>query len=1126
MKGNNCLRRGLALLVSLAAVLSCLTPAAMAEDENTIHIRTQRDWEKFTQNCRLDTWSQGKTVILERDLILEENECVPTFGGIFDGNGHTIRGLCLTGDGSDRGLFRYVQPGAEVKDLSVIGSVEVTGDWSAIGGIAGVNRGTIARCSFTGTMEGTTGLGGIAGVNEAEGEIVSCEAAGLISAAHYTGGIAGENYGSILLCTNRASVNTMEENASPELTGIDWKKLNSTENIPACTDTGGIAGYSKGVIQGCTNEGSIGYPHTGYNVGGIVGRQAGYVSVCTNRGTIQGRKDVGGIAGQMEPYTQLQFEEDTLQKLADALSGVQAAMEVLVDELDGARKSLSSHLTEIGTLLESAGEDVEVLLDEAQATGEGAIDTVNGLSARVSQVLERTAAVAQALEDTADSAGDAMEALEEAVETLETMADSGTIKALRDAMADLKAAIEERKQAAANLKTAAEQVRKALGLAEESREAWDALVSAAQSISDAQKESVKAAGALIEALGGLGALPDWELTEETEEELAALQEALEKTAAAAAALPPALKTLGQALLGEPAADLAALKSGWTAFAAAVRNQMTAQKSLREAFGKLAGSAAYWKDDTKTMLDASALLREGLEAMTESADALEDAFRELKELAEEQADQPTLELPKLSAEFHQREDSLRSNVDALSEKMKAVQTTADQAGDALTGNLKAVGTAFDAVVDVLREPETEEGRVQDISEEGDRLGTVAQCENEGEVRGDVNTGGIVGAMAVEFDFDPEDDIIRSGDTSLNFRYLTQAAVRRCTNRGAVTGRKDCVGGIAGRADLGVILGCYGYGSVESTSGNYVGGIAGNAASPIRESWAKCTLAGEGWLGGIAGYGEEITGCRSLVWVEEPTACTGAIAGEMDGTAEGNLFVSDSLGGIDGVSFTGKAEPVDYETMMELGAPGEFSSFTLTFTAEDEIIKTIPFTYGQELDASQVPAVPERAGFYAAWADFDRERLVFDRTIEAVYTPWTTTLSSLDGSVLVEGSFPPGAKLALDTVPETAAPEGELLGIWRVRTDSGAAFDALRIKRPENGRGLVLYRLEDGRWQKISCTEEGSYLRAACGGEDVTVCLAAQEAGSLMLLGIAAAAAALACGGVVLCRRKGRKKAACR
>ena len=70
-------------------------------------------------------------------------------------------------------------------------------------------------------------------------------------------------------------------------------------------DTGGIAGYSDGVIIGCSNYGRVGYEHTGYNIGGIAGRQSGVVTSCTNIGTVYGRKDVGGIVGQMEPYIEV-----------------------------------------------------------------------------------------------------------------------------------------------------------------------------------------------------------------------------------------------------------------------------------------------------------------------------------------------------------------------------------------------------------------------------------------------------------------------------------------------------------------------------------------------------------------------------------------------------------------------------------------------------------------------------------------------------------------------------------------------------------------------------------------------------------------------------------------------------
>ena len=331
------LRRLTAVLVCLCLLLGSLAPAALALDGD-IHIGSAADWHRLVQNCRLDTWSQGKTVVLDCDLDLTGEKSIPTFGGTFDGQGHTIRGWKLEGEGSHRGLFRYIQEGAIVKNLNVSCTVSVSGDWSGFGGIAGVNRGTIAQCSVSGSVNGSDRVGGIAGINEAAGEIINCTSSGVISGEHFTGGIAGENYGSIIQCTNKAKVNTRSEEVSPDLDGIDWGNLNSTENIPACTDTGGIVGYSKGVLQGCINFGDVGYPHTGYNVGGIAGRQSGYVNDCINHGNIRGRKEVGGVIGQMEPYTQLRFQEDTLQKLAEELSTLQSLMGDALDNTDRSRQ--------------------------------------------------------------------------------------------------------------------------------------------------------------------------------------------------------------------------------------------------------------------------------------------------------------------------------------------------------------------------------------------------------------------------------------------------------------------------------------------------------------------------------------------------------------------------------------------------------------------------------------------------------------------------------------------------------------------------------------------------------------------------------------------------------------------
>ena len=152
--------------------------------------------------------------------------------------------------------------------------------------------------------------------------------------------------------------------------------------------------------------------------------------------------------------------------------------------------------------------------------------------------------------------------------------------------------------------------------------------------------------------------------------------------------------------------------------------------------------------------------------------------------------------------------------------------------------------------------------QDTSEEdiaATRDGKVADCRNTGTVEGDRNVGGVIGAMAIEFDLDPEDDA--TGVFSFGTTYETKAVLQGCVNYGSVTAKKDCVGGLAGRMDLGTALECQNYGPVESTGGDYVGGIAGFSDASVRGCWAKSVLSGGNYVGGVAGWASRLRDCRA-------------------------------------------------------------------------------------------------------------------------------------------------------------------------------------------------------------------------------------------------------------------------
>lgn len=344
------------------------SPAAIQE----ISISTPEEFVAFSQNCVSDSYSQGKIFTLEADINLQgvDYNPVPVFAGTFDGKGHTIIGLSIQKDGSALGLFRYVEEGAVVKNLTVHGTISPKGSSINIGGFAGVNSGYITNCTFSGEIMAQEAPGGIAGCNEESGVIEGCTNLGQITGNIKTGGIAGNNEGIIQDCVNQGDINATDqgvETESDDSLSMGGISLEETIHVEKVNDAGGITGYSLGKILNCSNLGTIGYPHTGYNIGGIAGRQSGIIEQCQNHGRIRGRKDVGGIVGQFEPYIEIDYGEDTLGQLEDEL-----------DQLSGMGDNLSR-------LLEQAGDTASVNLDQVDK----GMDRVKDIGEFYKDVLKR-----------------------------------------------------------------------------------------------------------------------------------------------------------------------------------------------------------------------------------------------------------------------------------------------------------------------------------------------------------------------------------------------------------------------------------------------------------------------------------------------------------------------------------------------------------------------------------------------------------------------------------------------------------------------------------------------------------------------------------------------------------------
>ena len=173
--------------------------------------------------CFRDKVNNAKTpdetkicAVLTADIDLNNEEWTPigpsessAYTGTFDGQGHTVRNLSITGDVKRAGLFGCVIGGA-IRKLTVAGSVSCTVDQGWCGGIAGyAERETIENCaslctvSYTGKDARVGGIVGYVPSSSSMTIICDCYNIGNITGSSDTGGICGYNLsGRIFNCYN------------------------------------------------------------------------------------------------------------------------------------------------------------------------------------------------------------------------------------------------------------------------------------------------------------------------------------------------------------------------------------------------------------------------------------------------------------------------------------------------------------------------------------------------------------------------------------------------------------------------------------------------------------------------------------------------------------------------------------------------------------------------------------------------------------------------------------------------------------------------------------------------------------------------------------------------------------
>ena len=212
-----------------------------------------------------------------------------SYKGTFDGGGHTISGLTVTGSNEYAGLFGRIGSGGTVKNVT-LKDVKIESNHSSgyVGGVAGWSfGGNIENCSVSGSVSGTTFAGGVVG-SQWGGSITGCNSSATVKGVIFAGGIAGETNSGASLTGCYATDDVTVEN-------------DGTNNSHA----GGVVGYNGGgTLTACYATGSVTGTGTGTGscyVGGVTGDNAsGTLTACYHaKGTVSGPDGAtGGVAGR------------------------------------------------------------------------------------------------------------------------------------------------------------------------------------------------------------------------------------------------------------------------------------------------------------------------------------------------------------------------------------------------------------------------------------------------------------------------------------------------------------------------------------------------------------------------------------------------------------------------------------------------------------------------------------------------------------------------------------------------------------------------------------------------------------------------------------------------------------
>jgi hypothetical protein len=219
---------------------------------------------------------------------------IPEFAGRFDGKGHTLSNLKITGR-TTLGLFGGVLADASVRNI-LLEQVDVLGT-DDVGALAGISNGTLDNCRAAGRVSGDSQVGVLVGRNH--GTIVKCWATGHVVGDRRVGGLVGTHQWGILSnCRSLSRVTGIDgvgglvgDNANGSLL-----KSAAMGRVEGNRGVGGLAGKNSGDVSECYAQGSV--QASSYSVGGFVGLNHGTLLDCYATGSVTGGCAMGGLVGE------------------------------------------------------------------------------------------------------------------------------------------------------------------------------------------------------------------------------------------------------------------------------------------------------------------------------------------------------------------------------------------------------------------------------------------------------------------------------------------------------------------------------------------------------------------------------------------------------------------------------------------------------------------------------------------------------------------------------------------------------------------------------------------------------------------------------------------------------------